>query len=341
MSYFLWSGMPDDELLNLAAKGELRKNLEAQIKRMLGHKFAGQMIENFSGQWLQTRNVLKWTIVETEVLKREGKPPSKPLLTDAIRRAMKDETTMYFARIVKEDRSILEIIDSDYTYLNEGLAGYYGIPDVTGPEMQLVSLPKDSPRGGVMAQGGILLVTSGANRTSAVKRGVFVLDNLLGLRPHDPPPDLPTLEEAADKIKDHEPTFRESLELHRKDALCASCHKLMDPIGFGLDNFNAMGLYREQEYGQPIDASGILASGEKFNGVRELKAILKTTRRKDFYRCLTEKLMTYALGRGLEYYDVESVDQIVERLEAEKGRFSALLMGIIESAPFQKHRNVR
>ena len=178
----------------LAAKGGLRKNLDGQMKRMLNHKFGGRMIENFSGQWLQTRNVMKWTIVETEVLKREGKTAGKPMLTDDIRQAMKDETTMYFARIVKEDRSLLEIITSEYTYLNEGLADYYGVPDVKGKEMQLVTLPKDSPRGGVMTQGSVLLVTSGANRTSAVKRGVFVLDNILGLRPHDPPPDVPGIE---------------------------------------------------------------------------------------------------------------------------------------------------
>ena len=339
LSYFLWSSMPDDELLNLAAKGELRKNLEVQIKRMLNHKFASRMIENFSGQWLQTRNVMKWTIVEPEVLKREGKTAGKPMLTDEIRQAMKDETTMYFARIVKEDRSLLDVIASDYTYLNEGLADYYGIPGVKGKEMQLVKLPEDSPRGGVMTHGSVLIVTSGANRTSAVKRGVFVLDNILGLRPHDPPPDVPGIEQAANKIKDHEPTFRESLELHRQDPLCASCHKLMDPIGFGLDNFNAMGLYRETEYGQPIDSSGKLASGEEFKSIRELRKILKDNRRTDFYRCLTEKLMTYALGRGLEYYDAEAVDQIVARLDKEDGRFSALLMGIIESAPFQKRRN--
>ena len=339
LSYFLWSDMPDDELLNLAAKGVLRKNLNAQIKRMLAHPSAGRMIENFSGQWLQTRNVMKWTIVEKEVLKREGKTAPKPLLTDDIRQSMIEETTMFFARIVKEDRSILDIIDSDYTYLNEGLAGFYGVPDVQGPEMQLVKLPADSPRGGVMTQGGVLMVTSGANRTSAVKRGVFVLDNILGMRPHDPPPDIPSIDKASAKIKDHEATFRESLELHRQDPVCASCHKLMDPIGFGLDNFNAMGMYRETEYGQPIDASGKLASGEEFTGARALKQILKTKHRKDFYRCLTEKLMTYALGRGLEYYDTESVDQIVDRLEKENGRFSALLTGIVESAPFQKRRN--
>ncbi|MBC8003035.1 MAG: DUF1588 domain-containing protein, partial [Opitutaceae bacterium] len=283
--------------------------------------------------------VMKWTIVEPEVLKREGKTAGKPMLTDEIRQAMKDETTMYFARIVKEDRSLLDIIASDYTYLNEGLAGYYGIPGVQGKEMQLVKLPEDSPRGGVMTHGSVLIVTSGANRTSAVKRGVFVLDNILGLRPHDPPPDVPGIEQAANKITDHEPTFRESLELHRQDPLCASCHKLMDPIGFGLDNFNAMGLYRETEYGQPIDSTGKLASGEEFKSIRELRQILKANRRTDFYRCLTEKLMTYALGRGMEYYDAEAVDQIVARLDKEDGRFSALLMGIIESVPFQKRRN--
>ena len=165
-----------------------------------------------------------------------------------------------------------------------------------------------------------------------------MLETFLGIRPHDPPPNIPNVEEAGESFTDREPTFREMLDLHASEPVCASCHKLMDPIGFGLDNFNAIGKYRETEFGQPIVASGTLASGEEFGGIHELKQILKTNHRGNFYRCLTEKLMTYALGRGLEYYDTETVDQIVEDLERENGKFSTLMMGIIESAPFQKRR---
>ena len=214
--------------------------------------------------------------------------------------------------------------------MNEDLAKYYKINGVTGPEMRLVQLTKDNHRGGVLTQGSMLLVTSNANRTSAVKRGVFVLDKFLGLRPHDPPPNLPGLEDAGKLIKDHDPTLREMLELHRADALCASCHKLMDPIGLAMENFNALGLYRDKEFNQPIDASGTLITGEEFKGIDELKQVLLTSHRTNFYRCLTEKLLTYGLGRELGYHDCETVDQIVARLDAENGKFSVLLMGIVE-----------
>ena len=339
LSYFLWSSLPDDELLELAARGQLRKNLDTQIDRMLADDRIQNFIDNFSGQWLQTRNVPDWTIVESAVLRREGKRSRTQLLTNAIRRAMVQEVTMYFAHVLKEDRSVLDFIDGDYTFLNSELAEYYDIPGVTGSEMRLVHLPKDSPRGGVITAGSTLLVTSGTNRTSPVKRGVFVLDNFLALRPNDPPADVPSVEAAGAGIADREPSFREMLELHRKDALCASCHNLMDPIGLALDNFNALGKYREKEFDQAIDTSGKLASGEEFSGIDELKSILRNQRRQDFYRCLTSKLMTYALGRGLDYYDTESVDQIVEQLEEESGQFSVLLRGIINSSPFQKRRN--
>ncbi len=340
LSYFLWSSMPDDELLSLAGHEQLRANLPAQIQRMLASEKSRSFIEDFSGQWLQTRNVMNWSIVEKAVLDREGVRSFKPVLTPAIRQAMVDETTMFFNRIVREDRSTLEFIDSDYTYLNEDLAGYYKIPGVTGKEMRLVSLTKDNHRGGVLTQGSMLLVTSNSNRTSPVKRGVFVLDKFLGLRPHDPPPNVPGLEDASKSIKDHDPTFREMLELHRADTLCASCHKLMDPIGLALENFNALGIYREKEFGQPIDAAGKLITGEEFKGIDDLKQVLLTSHRTNFYRCLTEKLLTYGLGRELGYYDAESVDRIVDRLQAENGKFSALLAGVIESAPFQKRRLV-
>jgi Protein of unknown function (DUF1588)/Protein of unknown function (DUF1585) len=222
--------------------------------------------------------------------------------------------------------------------LNEKLARHYGIPGVTGPEMRRVTLPADHPRGGVLTQGTVLTVTSNPTRTSPVKRGLFILDNILGTPPPPPPGDVPLLEDAEKEFKDRSPTMREVMELHRAKPLCSACHSRMDPLGLALENFNALGMWREKERGQAIDAAGKLITGEAFDGVRELKRILKTDRRAEFYRCLTEKLLTYALGRGLEYYDVEAVDRIVEQLEKEQGRFSALLTGVIESAPFQKRR---
>jgi len=187
--------------------------------------------------------------------------------------------------------------------------------------------------------GSVLAVTSNPTRTSPVKRGLFVLDNILGMPPPPPPPNIPPLEDAAKGIKDHEPTLRETLEMHREKPLCSSCHNRMDPLGLAFENFNAMGMWREKERNQPLDVAGKLLTGEEFQNVRELKHILATNHRRDFYRCITAKLLTYALGRGLEYYDVEAVDQIVARMEKENGRFSALLMGVVESAPFQKRRS--
>lgn len=259
-------------------------------------------------------------------------------LNGDLRRAMRRETEMLFEHIVQQDRSLLELLDSDYTFLNERLARQYGIEDVKGDEMRLVQLPADSPRGGVLTQGTVLAVTSNPDRTSPVKRGLFILDNLLGTPPAPPPPNIPPLEDAAKKFSDRTPTLRETLELHRSEALCSSCHARMDPLGLALENFNALGMYRESRPDRVIDAAGQLITGESFTNIRELKRILVNERRQDFYRCLTEKLLTYALGRGLEYADVHVVDTIVERLQQENGRPSAVLMGIIESAPFQKTR---
>jgi len=232
------------------------------------------------------------------------------------------------------------LIDSDWTFLNERLAKYYGIEGVRGDEMRLVTLPPESPRGGILTQGTVLAVTSNPTRTSPVKRGVFILDNILGMPPSPPPPNIPPLEEAGSGKKEHQMSLREMLELHRSKPLCNSCHSRMDPLGLALENFNALGLWRDQEQGQVIDSSGTLITGESFTHIRELKKILATSHRREFYRCLTEKMLTYALGRGLEYYDVGTVDQIVKRIEKENGRPSALLAGIIESSPFQRRRNL-
>ncbi len=378
LSYFLWSTMPDDELIRLAASGELRNNLSAQVQRLLGDPRSESMVRNFTGQWLQVRDVDGIAIDARVVLardrgdEREGEkrrvrirelmaiPEDKRTpeekeemrlmfeqfrkrgkgieLDRELRDAMQRETEMFFSHIVRENRSVTELIDSDYTFLNERLAKLYAIPDVSGPEMRRLALAPDSPRGGVLTQGSALVVTSNPDRTSPVKRGLFVLDNFLGTPAPPPPANVPALEASEKDFGDHQPTLREALELHRKEPLCAGCHTRMDAIGLAFENFNAMGMWREKERGQAIDTAGQLITGETFTSVRELKRILVEKHRLDFYRCLTEKFLTFAIGRGPEYYDVETVDQIVTKLDAEDGRFSALLNGIIESAPFQKQR---
>jgi hypothetical protein len=257
-----------------------------------------------------------------------------------LRRALRDETEHYFGYIVREDRSVLELLDSDYTFLNERLARHYDLTNLNlaGPEFRRVSLPADGPRGGVLTHGAVLIVTSNPTRTSPVKRGLFILDNILGTPPPPPPADIPLLEDSEKEFKDKTPTLRETLAVHRGKPLCSSCHNRMDPLGLALENFNALGMWRDKERGQSIDASGKLITGEPFQDIREVRHVLATTHHLEFYRCLTEKLLTYALGRGLEPYDVETVDRIVARLDQDKGRFSSLLLGIVESAPFQKRR---
>jgi hypothetical protein len=382
LSYFLWSTMPDEELTELARKGELRKNLPAQLKRMLASDRSEQLVQNFVGQWLQVRDVDGISIDARTVLARDKgedkemakqqeerkaqfariealpeaerqkefeklraqfrnrgrfRPPAVEL-DEPLRRAMRRESEMYFQYVFREDRSVLEMLDSDYTFVNERLAKLYGIPDVKGQEMRKVTLPPDSVRGGMLTQGSVLVVTSNPTRTSPVKRGLFVLDNFLGSPTPPPPPDVPVLEASEKEFKDKDPSLREVLELHRGKPLCSSCHNRMDPLGLALENFNALGMFRETERKLPIDTKGKLITGETFEGIRDLKKILREKRKTDFYRCLTEKMMTYALGRGLEDYDTEAVDRIVEKLEKEDGKFSALLSGIVDSTPFQKRR---
>jgi hypothetical protein len=385
LSYLLWSTMPDDELLRLAAERKLRANLTAQVKRMLADPRSNQLVKNFVGQWLQARDIESVNINTFAVLSREEKPDpeaerrrarfrelrGKPAetLTEAekneweearkaffasrgrfrqfeldgeLRRAMRQETDLLFSHIVEQDRSLLDLIDCDYTFLNERLAKHYGIDGVEGGEMRRVALTADTPRGGVLTQGTVLAVTSNPDRTSPVKRGLFILNNLLGMPPPPPPPNVPPLEDATKQVTGRTPSLREALELHRTRALCSSCHDRMDPLGLALENFNALGLYRESRPDdEPIDTSGRLMTGETFANVRELKRILANERRADFYRCLTEKLLTYALGRGLDYHDAHTVDMIERRIDEAGGRFSALLLGVIESAPFQRSREAQ
>ncbi len=360
LSYFLWSSKPDEELFRLAAGKKLRAHLSAQVQRMLADPRAEALMQNFSGQWLQARDIETVPIDSRAVLQRDsgttgnqgggGRRPGnfgnfgrgqRVQLDGELRKAMREETERYFGHIVRADRSVRELIESDYTFLNERLARHYGLTNlaVEGSEMRRVKLPPDSERGGVLTHGTVLAVTSNPNRTSPVKRGVFILENILGTPPSPPPPDIPPLEDAG-KGATNVLSLRETLALHREQPLCSSCHNRMDPLGLALENFNALGMWRTQELKQPIDAGGKLITGESFTSIQTLKHILATQRHRDFYHALTEKLLTYALGRGLEYYDVQTVDTIVERMERENGRFSALLMGIIESAPFQKSRNV-
>ncbi len=379
LSYLFWSSMPDEELLQLAETGALRKNLNAQVQRMLKDKRSEAFVEDFVGQWLRTRDIDTVPLDERSVLARERKfdpvmarnrkryhelrdkpdltasereemkairetfhrfseQPLRAEMSDGLRSAMRSETEWYFAYLMREDRSLLELLDSDYTFLNERLARHYGITNVSGDEIRLVKLPANSPRGGILTQGSVLAVTSNPTRTSPVKRGVFILDNILGTPPPPPPPNVPQLEDAATGITNRVPTLRETLAVHRENPLCSSCHKRMDPLGLALENFNAMGMWRDQEYGEPIDATGTLITGEKFENIRELKHILVSKHSEDFYTTVTEKLLIYALGRGLEYYDVETVDQIVAKIEKSDGRVSALINGVVESAPFQKTR---
>jgi hypothetical protein len=273
------------------------------------------------------------------MMQRRFRQPLRAELTGDLRRAMKQETEGVFDYVLREDRDVLELVDSDYTFLNEKLALHYGITNVTGNRVRLVKLPPNSPRGGILTQGTVLAVTSNPTRTSPVKRGVFILDNILGTPPPPPPPpDIPPLEDSARGDGNRRLSLRETLAIHRENALCSSCHNRMDPLGLAFENFNAMGMWREQEFGEPVEAAGQLITGEQFKGVKELKGLLARKYARNFYRTLTEKILIYALGRGLEYYDVETVDQIVARLEQANGRPSALLMGVVESAPFQKTR---
>jgi hypothetical protein len=344
LSYLLWSSMPDEELMRLAAAGQLRRNLKPQIARMLNSPRSEGFVNDFTGQWLRARDIETIPLEPRSILEREGKVPAEAdenTLDPALRLAMREETEHCFDYVLRNDRSLLELLDANYTFLNGHLARHYGIPDVRGKEMRLVHLPPDSVRGGILTEGTVLGVTSNPTRGSAVKRGLFILDNILGTPPPPPPPDIPPLEDAAKNVAGHVPSLRETLALHRESPLCSSCHSRMDPLGLALENFNALGMWRDREFNQPIDATGSLITGESFHDIRELKSILVKNHAADFYNTITEKLLTYAVGRGLDYRDVETVDQIVAQVEAADGRAQSLITGVIESAPFQRMQTTR
>ena len=340
LSYFLWSTMPDDELLALAGRGELRRNLRAQVDRMIRDPKALAFVRNFTGQWLQARDVESVPINARVVLGPNARPnrDGRVEFDGVFRRLMRSETEAYFEHVLREDRSLLELVDSDYAFLNARLAEHYGVPGVEGDELRKVTLPPDSPRGGVITQGTVLAVTSNPTRTSPVKRGVFILDNILGTPPPPAPPDVPDLEEARKEFKDREPKLSEMLAAHRGNKLCHSCHSRMDPLGLALENFNALGGWRDTDARQPIEPAGELITGERFADIRELKRVIARERAADVYRCFTEKLFTYALGRGLEHFDSHTIEEVTRGLLQGGGRMSIALLGVIESPAFQRRR---
>ena len=325
LSYFLWSSMPDDELLDLADHGQLRANLPAQVRRLLASPKAHALVENFAGQWLQIRSL-------------ETFSPDKKLFPDydpVLRNAMERETQLFFEHIMREDRSLFDFLTADYTFVNARLAKLYGLPGVTGEDFQQVSL-EGTPRRGVLTQASVLTLTSNPTRTSPVKRGKWVLENLLGTPPPPPPPNIPDLD---DKNRHLTGTLRQQLEQHRANATCASCHARMDPIGFGLENFNAIGAWRDKDGDAAIDSGGVLANGDKFANASELAKLLAEKRRWEFLHCLADRALIYALGRGTEYYDRPALDEIVKQVEARGDKFSALMLAVVESFPFQNRRS--
>lgn len=326
LSYLFWLSFPDEELSALAAKGQLRANLAPQVRRMLADAKSKRFFEDFTGQWLRTRNILTAPIT----------PERSSKLVDPVRKAMKDETDLLFEYVAREDRDLLELITADYTFVNQKLAEFYGIPGVTSAEMARVALPADTKRGGVLTHGSFLIATSNPNRTSPVKRGVFVLDNLFGTPPPAPPPTVPALEDVK-KPGVELKTLRQQLAAHREDKSCAACHAHFDPLGLALENFSHIGQWRDQDGGEAVDASGQMVTGEKFADFGELRGLM--AQRKDkFYRGLTEHLMTYTLGRGLEPYDAATVDRITDALMKNGGKFSTLITQLVESPAFQLRR---
>lgn len=330
LSYFLWSSIPDDELLVLAEKNQLTTNLEAQVKRMLADPKATELATNFGVQWLQIQRLENAT----------PDPERFPAFNPKLRNAMLKETELFLESIFREDQSILNLLDADYTFVNQRLGGHYEIwsdaqgEPIKGDAFRRVTL-KNPARGGILTQASVLTVTSNPTRTSPVKRGRWVLEQILGSPPPPPPPDVPELEEDHDAITGT--TLRERLEQHREDPACANCHAKMDPIGFAMENYNAIGKFRTKDGEQDIDTAGQLPDGTSFEGITDLKQILKD-RKTQFARCLTEKMLTFALGRGLEYYDKPTIDRIVTVLETNDYRSSVLITEIVKSDPFRLRR---
>jgi hypothetical protein len=327
LSFFLWSSAPDDELLTLAERGRLQDPavLEQQVRRMLADSRSNTLVDNFAGQWLYLRNM---RTVSPD-------PDEFPEFDENLRMALEQETQMFFQSMLREDRSVLALLDADYTFLNERLARHYGIPNVYGNEFRRVTLQEDQRRG-LMGKGSVLTVTSYPTRTSPTLRGKWLLENILGTPPPPPPPDVPSLAENKDTKS---LTMRQRMEQHRANPACAVCHTRMDPMGFSLENFDATGRWRtaNDEAGTPIDASGVLPDGTKFEGPTGLRGILMS-QPEQFVTAVTERLLTYALGRGVEYYDQPTIRKIVRGAAPGEYRWSSIILGIVKSTPFQMRR---
>jgi len=323
LSFFLWSTIPDDRLLQIAAGGTLNKPavLEAEVRRMLSDPRSQALVENFAGQWLRIRN-LRTFVPNSDLF---------PDFDDNLRQAYKRETEMLFDSIIREDRNVLDLMTADYTFVNERLARQYGIAGIYGSQFRRVAV-SDPARRGLLGQGSFLAVTSHAERTSPVLRGKWILENVLGLAVPPPPPNVPPLKERV--IGEKPRTMREQMAEHRASPVCASCHKVMDSIGFALENYDAVGAWRSEDADAPVDASGDLADGTHVNGVVELRAAL-LKKPELFVGTMTEKMMTYALGRGIDYRDMPAVRTVVRDSGRENYTFSSLVMGIVRSVPFQ------
>lgn len=327
LSYFLWATMPDDELFRLADEGKLHEPavLDQQVKRMLADPKARALTEQFAAQWLQLGKLAS------------ARPSTEffPAFNDKLRKAMREEATMFFDKLREEDRSVLELIDADYTYLNKDLAKHYGIAGVTNTELRRVCLRPEDHRGGLLGMGAVLAMTSHTHRTSPTQRGKYILEVVFGTPPPPPPANAGVLKE--EKKKDPR-TFREQLAQHAADPTCAGCHKKMDPLGFALDNYDAVGAWRESTPEKPLDTSGQLPTGEKFNGVSELKQILQK-RQNEFVHNLVEQSLAYALGRELQDSDECAVREVQSALAANRHKFSELVLGVVKSHPFQHRKN--
>ena len=328
LSFYLWSSIPDDQLLDLAEKGRLKNStvLQQQVQRMLADPRSEALVSNFAGQWLHLRNV-------------ETATPDPVIFPfdEALRDAFTKETELFVASIVREDRSLLDLLTADYTYVNERLAEHYGIPKVYGSQFRRVTL-SDANRRGLLGQGSILTVTSYPNRTSVVQRGRWILENLLGTPPPPPPADVPEL---VAKKNGKALSLREQMEQHRANAVCAACHGRMDPIGFALENYDGVGKWRDEDAGVRIDATGRLPDGTEFSGPAGLTQLMVSKYREDFVRTATEKLMTYALGRGVEYYDAPTIRAIGRQAARDNYRMSSLILSIVQSVPFTMRQTAR
>jgi len=328
LSFFLWSSIPDEELLQTAIQGRLKNPavLEQQTRRMLADERSRALVDNFAGQWLYLRNLDTIT------------PDMRVFadFDDNLRQAMRRETELFFESIVREDRNVLDLLRANYTYLNERLAKHYGVPNVYGSRFRRVTFDNDGVRGGLLRQGSVLTVTSYATRTSPVIRGKWILSNILGVPPPPPPPNVPVLKE---KTGVGQPSsMRERMAEHRANPACAGCHKLMDPVGFAMESYDAVGRYRTSDEGKPLDVAGELPDGTKFNGVDGLQRAL-LARPELFVSTLGEKLLTYAIGRGVEDYDAPSIRKVVRDSAAKDYKFSSLVLGIVSSTPFQMRRS--